>query len=207
MGYLVLLLLGLLVLLPLLGLLQLSALPGFEADNLAFWQSRYIVGALTFSVWQAALSTLLSVLPALWVARAVFYSRHPRWQRLVLRLFGLPLVVPSIVAVLGIVSVYGSNGWIPIGRDLYGLIGILLVHVFFNLPLAIRLLMPAWQSSPLNQFRLGEQLGFTDHDPRDDPVSVNAKEGQDGDNDNNRPHQWKNQVNESLPIGGAVHHA
>lgn len=162
MGYLVLLLLGLLVILPLAGLLQLSAMPGFETENLAFWQSPYIVGALTFSLWQAALSTLLSVLPALWVARALFYSRHPRWQRLILRLFGLPLVVPSIVAVLGIVSVYGSNGWLPLGRDLYGLTGILLVHVFFNLPLAIRLLIPALQSIPLNQFRLGEQLGFTD---------------------------------------------
>ena len=161
MGYLVLLLIGLLVIAPLAGLLQLSAIPGFQPDNLYFWQSRYIVGALTFSIWQAALSAALSVLPAIWVARALFYTRHPVWQLLILRLFGLPLVVPSIVAVLGIVSVYGSSGWLPLGRDLYGLAGILLVHVFFNLPLAVRLLMPAFQSIPVNQFRLGDQLDLT----------------------------------------------
>ncbi len=161
MAYLVLLLLGLLVLAPLAGLLQLSTIPGFESANLAFWQSPYIINALQFSLWQAACSTVLSVLPAIWVARALFYSDHPFWQGLILRLFGLPLVVPSIVAVLGIVSVYGSSGWLPLGRELYGLTGILLVHVFFNLPLAVRLLMPAWQSIPLNQFRLGEQLAFS----------------------------------------------
>ncbi len=161
MGYGILLLLGLLVVLPLAGLLQLASLPGFEPENLAFWQSDYIVRALQFSLWQAALSALLSIIPALWVARALFYFRNGLAKRLILRLFGLPLVVPSIVAVLGIVSVYGSNGWLPLGRNLYGLNGILLVHVFFNLPLAIRLLLPAWQSIPANQFRLAEQLGFS----------------------------------------------
>ena len=161
MGYLILLLLGLLVVLPLAGLLQLSFMPGFASENLAIWRSPYVLSALSFSLWQASLSTLLSVVPAIWVARSLFYSRSKLAQRLLLRLFGVPLVVPSIVAVLGIVAVYGSNGLVPIGRDLYGLGGILLVHVFFNLPLAIRLLMPAFQSVPVNHFRLGDQLGFS----------------------------------------------
>lgn len=161
MGMPILLLLGLLVMLPLAGLLQLSFSPDFASDNLAVWRSPYVLSALTFSLWQAALSTLLSIVPALWVARALFYNRSALIQRLLLRLFGLPLVVPSIVAVLGIVAVYGSSGWVPIGRNLYGLGGILLVHVFFNLPLAIRLLMPAFQSVPVNHFRLGDQLGFS----------------------------------------------
>ncbi len=161
MGYLILLLLGLLVMLPLAGLLQLSLMPGFASENLAIWRSPYVLSALSFSLWQAFLSTLLSVVPAIWVARSLFYSRSMLAQQLLLRLFGVPLVVPSIVAVLGIVAVYGSNGLLPIGRGLYGLGGILLVHVFFNLPLAIRLLMPAFQSVPTNHFRLGDQLGFS----------------------------------------------
>ena len=161
MGYLILLLLGLLVLLPLAGLFQLSLLPDFASENLAIWRSPYVLSALSFSLWQAALSTVLSIVPALWVARALFYNRSPAVHRLLLRLFGVPLVVPSIVAVLGIVAVYGSNGWIPVGKNLYGLGGILLVHVFFNLPLAIRLLMPVFQSVPTNHYRLGDQLGFS----------------------------------------------
>jgi len=80
---------------------------------------------------------------------------------LLLRLFALPLVVPAVVAVMGVVSVYGSGGWIPLGKSLYGLNGILLAHVFFNLPLAVRLLLPQWQSIPEHHWQLGDQLGMS----------------------------------------------
>lgn len=159
-AYPVLILLALLLAAPLLGLLNLGSMPGFEAEDLGFWHSAYIRRVLWFSLWQALLSTVLSVVPAIWVARAL--ARQPNFplRGLLLRLFGLPLVVPSVVAVMGVVSVYGSDGWIPLGRSLYGLNGILLAHVFFNLPLAVRLLLPVWQSIPRQHWQIGEQLGF-----------------------------------------------
>ena len=56
-------LLALLVLAPMAGLLQLSTLPGFEAADLRVWENAYLRRVLGFSLWQALLSTLLSVLP------------------------------------------------------------------------------------------------------------------------------------------------
>ncbi len=159
-AYPVLALLALIVIAPLAGLAGLGALPGFESADLQFWRSGYIRRALQFSLWQAGLSTLLSVLPAILVARALFYCGDFPLRGMLLRLFAVPLVVPSVVAVLGIVSVYGGDGWIPLGRSLYGLNGILLAHVFFNLPLAVRLLLPLWQAVPRHHWQLGEQLGF-----------------------------------------------
>lgn len=159
-AYPVLILLVLLVLAPMAGLLSLGNLPGFSASELDFWQSPYIRRVLWFSLWQASLSTLFSVVPAILVARALASQANFPLRGLLLRLFGLPLVVPSIVAVLGVVSVYGSQGWLPLGRSLYGLNGILLAHVFFNLPLAVRLLLPLWYSIPAQHWRLAEQLGF-----------------------------------------------
>jgi thiamine transport system permease protein len=43
--------------------------------------------------------------------------------------------------------------------SIYGLQGVVLAHVFFNLPLATRLLVQGWQSVPSEQFRLIAQLG------------------------------------------------
>ena len=159
-GYPVLCLLALLVAAPIIALLGLSALPGFAPGDLAVWESPYIRRVLWFSLWQAALSTLFSVLPAILVARALALQPDFPLRNLLLRLFALPLVVPAVVAVMGVVSVYGSNGWLPLGRSLYGLNGILLAHVFFNLPLAVRLLLPLWSSIPRHHWQLAEQLGF-----------------------------------------------
>ena len=74
-AYLVLSILAVLVLAPMSGLLNLSQLPGFEAQDLQFWQSAYIRRVVFFSLWQALLSSLLSVIPAVLVARLVSLYR------------------------------------------------------------------------------------------------------------------------------------
>ena len=111
---LVLALLALLVLAPMAGLLQLSSLPGFEASDLRIWENAYLRRVLGFSLWQALLSTLLSVLPAILVARAFALLPGLPLRRVLLGLFALPLVVPAVVAVMALVSVYGSDGWLPL---------------------------------------------------------------------------------------------
>ena len=153
-------LLGVIVVAPLAGLVNLSGVPGYETGDLQFWQSAYIRRVLSFSLWQALLSTVCSVLPAILVARAFALQPSFPLRAFLLRLFALPLVVPAVVVVMGVVSVYGSDGWIPFGRSLYGLGGILLAHVFFNLPLAVRLLLPHWQAIPQRHWQLAEQLGM-----------------------------------------------
>ncbi len=157
---LVLVLLGLIVVAPMVGLAKLSGLPGYQTGDLQFWHSGYIRRVFVFSLWQALLSTLCSVLPAILVARAFALQNDFPMRGWLLRLFALPLVVPAVVAVMAVVSVYGSDGWIPLGRSLYGMNGILLAHIFFNLPLAVRLLLPQWQVIPQHHWQLGEQLGM-----------------------------------------------
>ena len=152
--------LALLVLVPMLGLLTVGDLSGSSSIDLEFWQSRYLGRVLSFSLWQAFLSAILSVGLAISVARAIARRGQFLLRQLILKLFGLPLVVPSVVAVMGVVSVYGSNGWFPLGRSLYGLNGILLAHIFFNLPLAVRLLLPVWQSIPSHHWKMSQQLGL-----------------------------------------------
>jgi thiamine transport system permease protein len=139
------------------------------ADSTALWRDAYLRRVVWFTFWQASLSTLLSVGLALPVARALARRQAFAGRRWLLKLFGLPLVIPAIVAVFGIVAVYGQSGFInrlaaavglPTGQYLYGLPGILIAHVFFNLPLAVRLLLPLWDAVPGESWRLASQLGM-----------------------------------------------
>ncbi len=124
----------------------------------------YVLRIFWFTLLQAGLSTLLSVALALPVALALARVDFPG-RGLLLRLFALPLALPAIVVILGIVAVYGRTGWLShlLGQPLniYGLTGILLAHVFFNLPLSTRLILQQLEGIAPESFRLAAQLDFT----------------------------------------------
>ncbi|WP_116475247.1 thiamine/thiamine pyrophosphate ABC transporter permease [Zobellella maritima] len=131
----------------------------------------YLRHVLWFSFYQAGLSTLLSLALAIPLARALSRRRF-LGRSLLIKLFGLSLVLPVILAVFGIVAVHGRQGWVsqllmalgvePVGY-LYGLNGILLAHVFFNMPLAARILLQTLEAIPEASWRLAGQLGFRSH--------------------------------------------
>ena len=128
----------------------------------------WIQRVIKFSIWQALLSTVLSIGLAIPVAIAL--SREPRFpgRRWLLNTFSLSLVMPTLVAIFGIVAVFGRTGWANqalefIGlpqMSLYGLNGILLAHVFFNMPLAARIFLVALDGIPPSHWRLAAQLGL-----------------------------------------------
>ncbi|MDY1037042.1 thiamine/thiamine pyrophosphate ABC transporter permease ThiP [Lelliottia sp. CFBP8978] len=137
-----------------------------ESDTAALWHDSYLWHVVRFSFWQAFLSALLSVIPAIFLARALYRRRFPGRQAL-LRLCAMTLILPVLVAVFGILSVYGRQGWIAallnsVGIEWtfspYGLQGILLAHVFFNMPMATRLFLQALENIPGEQRQLAAQL-------------------------------------------------
>ncbi len=123
--------------------------------------------AVRFTLTQAVISAVLSVALAAVAARALARRRFPG-RALLVTLLGAPFLLPSIVAVFGLVAIWGRGGLIsavlaPLGLgplDIYGLRGVVLAHVFFNLPLVTRLLLQGWSTIPAEQFRLAAQLGF-----------------------------------------------
>ncbi|MDY0871225.1 thiamine/thiamine pyrophosphate ABC transporter permease [Dongia rigui] len=134
---------------------------------------RYLGKVLAFTLWQALLSTVLSLVAAVPVTRALARRSEFPGRAWLLRLCALPMVMPTIVGIFGVVAVFGGSGYLAAvaalaGSDwrprLYGLQGILIAHVFFNLPLAIRLLLPAYAAVPAESWRLAAQLGMTGRD-------------------------------------------
>ncbi|MFC2969547.1 thiamine/thiamine pyrophosphate ABC transporter permease ThiP [Acidimangrovimonas pyrenivorans] len=124
--------------------------------------------ALRFTLLQALLSAAFSVALAVPVARALARRRFPG-RRLLIALMGAPFILPVIVAVFGLLAVFGHGGLLngalaALGLptvSIYGLHGVVLAHVFFNLPLGVRLILQGWQGIPAERFRLAAALGFS----------------------------------------------
>lgn len=127
--------------------------------------------AVRFTLLQALLSAAISTALAVPVARALARRRFAGRAALI-TILGAPFILPVIVAVFGLLAVFGRNGLVshlfetvglpPI--QIYGLHGVVLAHVFFNLPLATRLILQGWSSIPAERFRLAGSLGFTTGD-------------------------------------------
>ena len=118
--------------------------------------------ALRFTLGQAAVSAALSVLLAVPVARALARRAFPGRGAVIL-LLGAPFILPTIVAVLGLVAAFGRSGWLGalgVEADVYGPQGIVLAHVFLNMPLAVRLLLQGWAAVPGERLRLAASLGM-----------------------------------------------
>jgi thiamine transport system permease protein len=124
------------------------------------WLDATVWRVLRFTVMQAALSTVLSVVPGLLAARVLVSSQFAG-KRLLMSLLGVPQAMPAIVAVIAITGLFGTNGMFGGLFPLYGLSGILIAHVFFNLPLAMRLFVQTYDAIPEESLRLGQQLALS----------------------------------------------
>ena len=70
------------------------------------------------------------------------------------------------MAVLGLLAVFGRSGVLNVALSafglpevsIYGFHGVVLAHVFFNLPLATRFLLQGWLAIPSERFRLAASL-------------------------------------------------
>jgi thiamine transport system permease protein len=122
--------------------------------------------AIRFTLTQALMSAFLSVILAIPVARALA-RRQFMGRGLLITLLGAPFILPVIVAVLGLLAIFGQKGLFNqmlglVGlpeMGIYGFHGVVLAHVFLNLPLATRLILQGWLSIPAERFKLAASLG------------------------------------------------
>ncbi|MFQ1702367.1 thiamine/thiamine pyrophosphate ABC transporter permease ThiP [Loktanella agnita] len=121
--------------------------------------------AIRFTLVQALISALISVALAIPVARALARRRFVG-RGMLITLLGAPFLLPVIVAVVGLLAVFGRGGvlnvtliWLGLPPvSIFGFHGVVLAHVFFNLPLAIRLILQGWLAIPAERFRLAASL-------------------------------------------------
>lgn len=125
------------------------------------------IRVIRFTVMQAFLSASLSCLIAIPLARSLMHRRF--WGRqLLVSCLCIPFILPITVAVMAFLDAFGRGGIINVIMaqfgfeqvSIYGLGGILIVHIFLNLPLVLRLFILGWESIPSEQYRLAEMLSL-----------------------------------------------
>ncbi|EGV36169.1 ABC transporter permease [Neisseria weaveri] len=117
----------------------------------------YIQWRIGWTVIQAAVTCLVTALlgiPTAWaLARLDFPGR-----RLVLRLLMLPFVMPTLVAGMGVLALFGTHGLLWAGWQdtpyllLYG-------NVFFNLPVLVRAAYQGFSNVPASRLKAAQTLG------------------------------------------------
>ena len=130
-----------------------------------------VFSLLQFTLYQAFLSTVLSVLVGLALAWSLAHQSNFKGRSLLVALFSSSLVLPTLIVVFGLISVLGRNGWVnqlslylfdhSFGSYLYGLTGILVAHVYLNASFASRSLLHAFESIPKEKYKLAKSLHFS----------------------------------------------
>jgi thiamine transport system permease protein len=153
-------------LLSILGMAGQAALGG--SLNIDFWGE--IWPALVFTMWQAALSTGLTLLVGLPAAYLFARFRFPG-KSLLRVATTLPFILPTVVAAAGFNALLGPRGWLnlllmavfhldnaPI--QIFNTLGaILLAHVFYNTTIVIRVTGSAWAQLDPRLEQAGRALG------------------------------------------------
>jgi thiamine transport system permease protein len=126
-------------------MLRITAL-GFEGDWLETLVSPKYLEIIWFTLWQAGLSTLLTVLIAI-PGAYLLYRRSFRGQRIVRALITVPFVLPSIVVAVGF-TVFRNvhNFWIELGFTFLSnpVYWIIAAHIFVNYSIAVRTIGGVW---------------------------------------------------------------
>lgn len=150
--------------------LAVFALLSFDAGaSAAGIMDGYTLRILRFTLYQATLSTLLSITLGLPVALALARRKEFPGRIWIIRLMAVPMGLPVIVGAFGIITIWGRQGVLNsalvfAGVDepfsIYGLSGILIAHVFFNLPLCVRLMLAGLERIPGEYWRMAASLGM-----------------------------------------------
>ena len=131
-----------------------------------------LTGPLWFTAWQAVLSTLLTLL--LGLPAAYLFARYTfKGKNLLKVLTTIPFILPTVVAAAGFNALLGPRGLLNLGlMNLFNLstppiafmntlVAILVVHVFYNTTIVIRVVGSAWSQLDIRWEHTARVLGAT----------------------------------------------
>lgn len=142
-----------------------------QDENLLTQLDSRVYSLLKFTLYQAFLSTVLSLVVGVLLAWSLAHQSYFRGRSLLVALFSSSLVLPTLIVVFGLIGIFGRNGYInqislflfdtSFGSYLYGLGGILLAHTYLNASFASRALLHSFESIPKEKYKLAKSLNFS----------------------------------------------
>ncbi|MBI4043073.1 MAG: iron ABC transporter permease, partial [Deltaproteobacteria bacterium] len=169
-------LIGAILLFPLFGLIFEYLVIDPRKGLRLFWMTLAdpaFLSALRFTLWQASLSVIGSLLLGIPAAWLLAKHRIPG-KGLIYALLTIPMMLPVIMAVLSFVILYGENGLLneflrflgkaagiefPRLELLYSMRGIVLCHLFYNAPIVAKIVGRAWERLGIAEEEAAVTLG------------------------------------------------
>jgi thiamine transport system permease protein len=160
---------------PLFSIFTLSFAPEGRLNLVALQElvtTTYYAKTLWFTIWQAALSTLLTLALALPTAH-VFARYHFPGKSLLQGLTTIPFVLPTIVVANAFAALLGPRGIVneslmalfqfdtPPLQLQHSLGMILLAHIFYNYTIVLRLVSGFWANLDPRLAEAGQMLGVS----------------------------------------------
>lgn len=128
----------------------------------------YVLKILGYSLLQAALSAVLSLILGSLLARSFFYLDF-KGKQLLYKTLSFVWALPSLVIIFAVIGVFGNSGGLAhlfqfLGWEwkfnLYGLQGIIIAHCLFNIPFVMKYYISGLNLIPSNRFQLAAQLNL-----------------------------------------------
>ena len=142
--------------LVLAAIIPLLSTLNFYSYNFANQFSDYYLRITYFSLLQATLSSIISVILGIVLAHLLFKHRYIHGIYYLINSLGVVFVLPTILIVLGIVSIYGSLEFL----SLYGLFGILIAHITLNIPFVSRILFQSLSDISSSEWMLAKHVNL-----------------------------------------------
>jgi len=128
---------------------------GLPALASQFMSTPYVARVLWFTIWQAALSTLLTLLVGL--PGAYLLARYEfRGKSFLLAVTAIPFVLPTLVVAIAFSALLGPRGWVNLAlmeilhlpqpplQFVNTLGAILVAHIFYNTTIVLRMVGDFW---------------------------------------------------------------
>lgn len=154
---------------PLIAIFKVIFSPRF-ASGWSNFNLNNLTRPLGFTLFQAALSTILTLVLGLPLAYIFSHFRFPGKKVLSL-LSTLPFILPTVVVAAGFNALLGPRGWINLGlMAIFGLTeaplhflnslgAILVAHIFYNTTIIIRIVSTAWSNQDQRLAQAARTLG------------------------------------------------
>jgi thiamine transport system permease protein len=130
---------------PVVSILALGLAPGGVFDlgaALSALREPYVVDVAWFTLWQAAVSTVLTVVLAL--PGAYVFARYEfPGKRLLSAVSIVPFVLPTVVVAAGFLALLGPPSPFGVRLD-HTIVAILAAHVFYNYAVVLRVVSSVW---------------------------------------------------------------
>ena len=130
----------------------------------------YYIGRIWFTTWQAAVSTVLTLIFGL--PLAYVFAKHDFWGKTLLKSVSIiPFVMPTIVVAMGFIALLGPQGVLnqvfnslfdldqPLIQVNNTLIIIFLAHIFYNYSIVVRIVSTVWSNLDTRYEEMTSVLG------------------------------------------------